>query len=156
MRLLYSTLVAVSFSSVPCLKWLFNNGIQTVSLCWTCYLFTLSEMSKAAPSSPITLTWVCRRQPHRISILAFDLQVCMRDKNIFYWLKPFLFPIPGQSVYWQHMFQKSPDPTFVFLTFIWHALYAWDEALENLYEHICYLVRHHAPYSSLVGLNSNI
>jgi len=46
----------------------------------------------------------------------------------------------GQSVYWQNIFQKSPDPTFIFLTFIWHALYAWDEALENLYDHICYMV----------------
>ncbi|KAF8809596.1 hypothetical protein BYT27DRAFT_7135830 [Phlegmacium glaucopus] len=45
----------------------------------------------------------------------------------------------GQSVYWQSMFQKSPDPTLVLLTFIWHAMYAWDEALENLYEHICSL-----------------
>ena len=38
------------------------------------------------------------------------------------------------------MFQKSRDPTFVLLTFIWHAMYAWDEALEHLYEHICTLV----------------
>lgn len=45
----------------------------------------------------------------------------------------------GQSVYWQSMFQKSQDPTLVLLTFIWHAMYAWDEALENLYEHICSL-----------------
>ncbi|KAK7039234.1 hypothetical protein VNI00_010139 [Paramarasmius palmivorus] len=45
----------------------------------------------------------------------------------------------GQSVYWQSIFQKSPDPTFVLLTFIWHAMYAWDEALETLYKHICYL-----------------
>jgi len=45
----------------------------------------------------------------------------------------------GQSVYWQSMFQKSRDPTLVLLTFIWHALYAWDEALEHLYEHICSL-----------------
>ncbi|KAF8955067.1 hypothetical protein BDZ97DRAFT_1765535 [Flammula alnicola] len=45
----------------------------------------------------------------------------------------------GQSVYWQSIFQKSADPTFVLLTFIWHAMYAWDEALENLYEHICSL-----------------
>jgi len=42
-------------------------------------------------------------------------------------------------VYWQSMFQKSSDPTFVLLTFIWHAMYAWDEALENLYDHICSL-----------------
>jgi len=45
----------------------------------------------------------------------------------------------GQSVYWQSIFQKSPDPTFVLLTFIWHAIYAWDEALETLYNHICTL-----------------
>jgi hypothetical protein len=38
------------------------------------------------------------------------------------------------------MFQKSQDPTLVLLTFIWHTMYAWDEALENLYEHICSLV----------------
>jgi hypothetical protein len=47
----------------------------------------------------------------------------------------------GQSVYWQSIFQKSSDPTFVLITFLWHALYAWDEALENLYKHICSLVR---------------
>lgn len=46
----------------------------------------------------------------------------------------------GQSVYWQMIFQKSPDPTFVLLTFVWHTLYAWDEALEHLYGHICWLV----------------
>ncbi|KAJ7507271.1 hypothetical protein B0H11DRAFT_1970976 [Mycena galericulata] len=45
----------------------------------------------------------------------------------------------GQSVYWQSIFQKSPDPTFVLLTFIWHAMYAWDEGLEQLYDHICFL-----------------
>ncbi|KAL0563537.1 hypothetical protein V5O48_018530, partial [Marasmius crinis-equi] len=45
----------------------------------------------------------------------------------------------GQSVYWQNIFQRSPDPTFVLLTFIWHAMYAWDEALEVLYNHICWM-----------------
>ncbi|KAF7292873.1 hypothetical protein MIND_01186300 [Mycena indigotica] len=45
----------------------------------------------------------------------------------------------GQSVYWQNIFQSSPDPTFVLLTFIWHAMYAWDEALEHLYAHICFI-----------------
>ncbi|KAF7343483.1 hypothetical protein MVEN_01781200 [Mycena venus] len=45
----------------------------------------------------------------------------------------------GQSVYWQKIFQQSPDPTFVLLTFIWHAMYAWDESLELLYSHICYI-----------------
>ena len=46
----------------------------------------------------------------------------------------------GQSVYWQNIFQNSPDPTFVLLTFIWHTLYAWDEALQVLYIHICKIV----------------
>ncbi|KAF8991947.1 hypothetical protein BDQ17DRAFT_1370148 [Cyathus striatus] len=45
--------------------------------------------------------------------------------------------LAGRSVYWQNIFQHSPDPTFVLLMFVWHALYAWDEALENLYTHIC-------------------
>ncbi|KJA25334.1 hypothetical protein HYPSUDRAFT_37835 [Hypholoma sublateritium FD-334 SS-4] len=75
----------------------------------------------------------------------------------------------GQSVYWQSIFQKSSDPTFVLLTFVWHAMYAWDEALENLYDHICsletrvistaempltrelHIIRaHHLHYSSLI------
>jgi len=43
----------------------------------------------------------------------------------------------GQSVYWQSIFQNSPDPTFVLLTLIWHTVYAWDEALEALYNYIC-------------------
>ncbi|TFK29543.1 hypothetical protein FA15DRAFT_664090 [Coprinopsis marcescibilis] len=42
----------------------------------------------------------------------------------------------GQSVYWQSMFQRTPDPTLVLMCFIWHAMYAWDEALESLYQHI--------------------
>ncbi|CAA7269923.1 unnamed protein product [Cyclocybe aegerita] len=45
----------------------------------------------------------------------------------------------GQSVYWQNIFRQSSDPTLVLLAFVWHALYAWDEALEHLYEHICTL-----------------
>ncbi|KAF8958968.1 hypothetical protein BDZ97DRAFT_1430263 [Flammula alnicola] len=45
----------------------------------------------------------------------------------------------GQSVYWQSIFKKSADPTFILLTFIWHAMYGWDEALEHLYEYICTL-----------------
>jgi len=39
-------------------------------------------------------------------------------------------------VYWQKIFQESPDPTFLLLTFVWHAMYAWDQALEDLYAHI--------------------
>ncbi|KAF6751710.1 hypothetical protein DFP72DRAFT_1172115 [Ephemerocybe angulata] len=45
----------------------------------------------------------------------------------------------GQSVYWQKIFQRSADPTFVLLIYIWHAMYSWDQAMENLYSHICYL-----------------
>ncbi|KAK0224094.1 hypothetical protein IW262DRAFT_873230 [Armillaria fumosa] len=45
----------------------------------------------------------------------------------------------GQSVYWQNIFQRSPDPTLVLLTFIWHSVCGWDEALEALYAHICWL-----------------
>ena len=55
-------------------------------------------------------------------------------------LKKQCYPLLGQSVYWQSIFQTSPDPTFVLLTFIWHALYAWDEALQALYIHICKIV----------------
>ncbi|KAH6910723.1 hypothetical protein BKA70DRAFT_1271341 [Coprinopsis sp. MPI-PUGE-AT-0042] len=75
----------------------------------------------------------------------------------------------GQSVYWQNIFQRSADPTFVLLTYIWHALYSWDEAFERLYSHICdletqvidttqmnlteelHIIRaHHLHYSSLL------
>ncbi|PBK90757.1 hypothetical protein ARMGADRAFT_1082496 [Armillaria gallica] len=37
----------------------------------------------------------------------------------------------GQSVYWQNIFQRSADPTFVLLIFISVAICAWDEALER-------------------------
>ena len=42
----------------------------------------------------------------------------------------------GDSVYWQKLYAKSKDPTFVFLAAMWYALYAWDEALEVLYAHL--------------------
>ncbi|KAF8639226.1 hypothetical protein AX17_001711 [Amanita inopinata Kibby_2008] len=45
----------------------------------------------------------------------------------------------GQSVYWQKMLGNAVDPTFLLLIFVWHAMYAWDEALQDLYEHICVL-----------------
>ncbi|KAK0219642.1 hypothetical protein EDD85DRAFT_780368 [Armillaria nabsnona] len=48
----------------------------------------------------------------------------------------------GQSVYWQNIFQRSADPTFVLLIFIWVAICAWDEALESLYARICWLETH--------------
>ena len=49
--------------------------------------------------------------------------------------------LAGQSVYWQNIFKKDNDPTFVLLATIWYALYAWDEAFETLWEYICQLVR---------------
>lgn len=49
--------------------------------------------------------------------------------------------LTGKSVYWCNIFKDTSDPTFVFLSYFWYAVYAWDEALEDLYHHICYLVR---------------
>ena len=46
----------------------------------------------------------------------------------------------GDSVYWSKIFDKSKDPTFVFLAILWYALYAWDEAFEVLYRYINALV----------------
>ncbi|KZP22947.1 hypothetical protein FIBSPDRAFT_469777 [Athelia psychrophila] len=42
----------------------------------------------------------------------------------------------GRSVYWQNIFQTASDPTFILLTILWHALYSWDQALEQLYVQI--------------------
>ncbi|KAF7366809.1 hypothetical protein MSAN_00939200 [Mycena sanguinolenta] len=47
----------------------------------------------------------------------------------------------GQSVYWNKIFTStiSSDPTFVLLALLWYPLYAFDEALDALYSHICSL-----------------
>ncbi|KAF8181582.1 hypothetical protein BJ912DRAFT_979394 [Pholiota molesta] len=45
----------------------------------------------------------------------------------------------GRSVYWGSIFTDTRDPTFVLLSVLWYALYAWDEAQEHLYAHICFL-----------------
>ncbi|KAH8828166.1 hypothetical protein DL96DRAFT_1602057 [Flagelloscypha sp. PMI_526] len=45
----------------------------------------------------------------------------------------------GGSVYWQNMLNKSSDPTLILVMMLWYPLYAWDEALEILYAHICWL-----------------
>ena len=42
----------------------------------------------------------------------------------------------GDSVYWSKIYDRSKDPTFIFLAILWYALYAWDEALEVLYAHL--------------------
>jgi hypothetical protein len=44
--------------------------------------------------------------------------------------------LTGKSVYWCNIFKDTTDPTFVFLSYFWYAIYAWDEALENLYNYI--------------------
>ncbi|KAH0826404.1 hypothetical protein J3R83DRAFT_5376 [Lanmaoa asiatica] len=46
----------------------------------------------------------------------------------------------GRSVYWQKIFEKSKDPTCLFLCFLWYAMYEWDEVFEILYAHINQLV----------------
>ena len=33
------------------------------------------------------------------------------------------------------IFEVTPDPTFV-LILLWQAIYAWDEAIEDLYAHV--------------------
>lgn len=48
--------------------------------------------------------------------------------------------LAGQSVYWQKIFYRSSDPTFMFLATLWYSLYAWDEAFETLWDYICLLV----------------
>jgi len=47
----------------------------------------------------------------------------------------------GRSVYWSRMFKEERDPTLVVLGLLWYAIYAWDETMEKLYAHICFLVR---------------
>ncbi|KAG0699510.1 hypothetical protein DFH29DRAFT_44556 [Suillus ampliporus] len=47
-----------------------------------------------------------------------------------------LMQLVGGSVYWQKIFSKSKDPTFVFLAILWYALYAWDESFELLDYHV--------------------
>ncbi|KZV83555.1 hypothetical protein EXIGLDRAFT_842848 [Exidia glandulosa HHB12029] len=49
--------------------------------------------------------------------------------------------LAGKGVYWSGILQQTKDPTFMIVIMLWHALYAWDEAMAVLYEHICYLER---------------
>lgn len=49
--------------------------------------------------------------------------------------------LAGKSVYWGTLLSQTKDPTFMLVILLWHALYAWDEAMQVLYEHIIYLVR---------------
>ncbi|KAG2035211.1 hypothetical protein BDR03DRAFT_923194 [Suillus americanus] len=47
-----------------------------------------------------------------------------------------LMQLVGGSVYWQKIFEKSKDPTLLFLAILWYPLYAWDESFELLYTHV--------------------
>src|ERR1700691_4224195 len=51
-----------------------------------------------------------------------------------------LVRLAGQSVYWKKIFTRANDPTLLLLTFLWHAIYSWDEALSSLYIHMQSLV----------------
>jgi hypothetical protein len=51
-----------------------------------------------------------------------------------------LMLLVGDSVYWQIIFSKSKDPTFLLLAILWYVLYAWDESFELLYSHVSELV----------------
>lgn len=42
----------------------------------------------------------------------------------------------GHSVYWTDILEHTKDPTFLLLVYFWYALYAWDQALEDLYKYI--------------------
>lgn len=45
----------------------------------------------------------------------------------------------GQNTYWQRIFSKSNDPTFLLLAILWYVQYSWDEAFEALYDHTNWL-----------------
>ncbi|KAK7035475.1 hypothetical protein VNI00_011768 [Paramarasmius palmivorus] len=48
----------------------------------------------------------------------------------------------GQSVYWSRIFKStvnSGDPTFIALSLLWYAMYAWDEVLELLLNEVGWL-----------------
>lgn len=51
-----------------------------------------------------------------------------------------LIQFVGESMYWQKIFGKSKDPTFLFLAILWYALREWDESLDLLFRHVSELV----------------
>ena len=97
------------------------------------------------------------RNANHSTIISFhhDVEGSISAEDLFTRLK-----LVGRSVYWlvlsnslkwgyllnekdnfrQNIVRNSMDPTFVFLALLWSALYAWDEALEYLYSHFCWLV----------------
>ncbi|KIK64875.1 hypothetical protein GYMLUDRAFT_71238 [Collybiopsis luxurians FD-317 M1] len=68
--------------------------------------------------------------------------ISYHDKNKNATSAPFLHErirYAGPSVYWQSIFQKSTDPTFILLVFIWHCLYSWDSSLEKLLSQVSWM-----------------
>ncbi|KAF8625330.1 hypothetical protein AX17_006872 [Amanita inopinata Kibby_2008] len=55
----------------------------------------------------------------------------------------------GKSVYWSKMFENNPDPTFILISILWHALYAWDEAVQELQNEIHNLEAHLINFSQV-------
>lgn len=47
----------------------------------------------------------------------------------------------GNNAYWSKIFAEVRDPTLVFFIMFSYAIYAWEDALENLSRHINKLVR---------------
>jgi hypothetical protein len=124
------------------ISWLTSSQLKPIWL-WTSSPFTSSGMSKEVQSSPTTqMTTYPSPRPSSFTS-GYASQVSCPALSV---PKVYSTSRPGQSVYWQSMFQKSPDPTLVLMCFIWHALYAWDEALESLYQHILFLVRFHDQF----------
>ncbi|KAH7106495.1 hypothetical protein BKA62DRAFT_687314 [Auriculariales sp. MPI-PUGE-AT-0066] len=44
----------------------------------------------------------------------------------------------GRGVYWGRLWKNTEDSTFMLLIMLWHALYAWDEAMDALFDSILY------------------
>ncbi|KZV85187.1 hypothetical protein EXIGLDRAFT_726355 [Exidia glandulosa HHB12029] len=42
----------------------------------------------------------------------------------------------GKGVYWGRIWRDTNDPTFMLLVLMWHALYAWDESMDALFDSI--------------------
>ncbi|KAJ7512354.1 hypothetical protein B0H11DRAFT_1699283 [Mycena galericulata] len=64
----------------------------------------------------------------------------------------------GQSVYWNKIFTSTigTDPTFVLLALLWYPLYAFDESLQALYDHICSLESHVMSTTDMTPLTQQL
>jgi len=50
-----------------------------------------------------------------------------------------LLLLAGTGVYWGNIFHTNRDPIFACIIALWYPLYAWDEAMEALHNHIRFL-----------------